>query len=121
MAPPIYKRRNYPTIRLFRKGQYAVLHMRWSGHLLLPEPEPGRCLSAEDMAAHLRKLRKSVGKFLLPQAAPGQIPEMRCFDPNKCCCLDFGDKYPPNARWSLAPPLKPLKQISGTGDAQEEQ
>jgi len=28
---------------------------------------------------------------------------MRCFDPNKCACLEHSDRYPDNSRWACMP------------------
>ncbi|KAK3360352.1 hypothetical protein B0T25DRAFT_128463 [Lasiosphaeria hispida] len=76
-------------------------------HLLLPEKAPEHRFTAADMATHLRKLRRGAAEYIDPQAAPGTLPEMRCFDPNRYYCLDFGDIYAANAlhQWSFTPGL----------------
>lgn len=35
-----------------------------------------------------------------PTTSPWTIPEMRCFDPNRCACLSYGDRYPSHSPWS---------------------
>ena len=89
-----------PTAMLMKVGVCIVVHMKWTGHLQIPTPTTETRLSANEMAMHLRELRRGAAEYLVPQAGPGTLPEMRCFDPNRCSCLDFGDKYPPNALWS---------------------
>jgi len=78
----------------------VVLDMGWTGHL---RPPSDMEVSEVDRAACLRELRRGAGEFLAPQAAPGMIPEMRCFDPNKCACLEHSDRYPDNSRWACMP------------------
>ncbi|KAK4441939.1 hypothetical protein QBC34DRAFT_364592 [Podospora aff. communis PSN243] len=92
-----------PTAMLMKAGVRIVVHMKWTGHLQVPTPAAETRLSANDMAMHLRELRRGAAEYLVPQAGPGTLPEMRCFDSNHCSCLDFGDKHPPNALWSLMP------------------
>jgi len=90
-----------PTAILRWIGGCTVLCLTWTGHLHLPDMQ--NRLSADTMETCLRGLRKGAGEYIVPQAAPGKLPEMRCFDPNNCSCLDFGDKYPANSRWALIP------------------
>ncbi|KAK4447233.1 hypothetical protein QBC34DRAFT_410144 [Podospora aff. communis PSN243] len=53
-----------------------------------------RCIAA---------LRRGAAEYIVPQAVPGMVPEMRCFDPNRCACLDWGDKFPSNSKWACMP------------------
>jgi len=93
-----------PTAMLMKVGVCIVLQMTWTGHLQIPTPLTTKTrLSANDMVMYLGGLRQGAAEYLIPQARPGTLPEMRCFDPNHCSCLDFGDKYPPNALWSRMP------------------
>jgi len=102
-ATPDTRRIRMPTVRphavLQRKADCAVMHMTWAGHLpLKPGPDSGSCSgswrrpAAADMAARLGELRSGAAEYIIPQSALNQVPEMRCFDRNQCCCLDFGDQ-----------------------------
>ncbi|KAK3339772.1 hypothetical protein B0T25DRAFT_560588 [Lasiosphaeria hispida] len=92
--------RMHPTAVLRRGGNAVVLDMAWTGHLRVPHNSD---ISADDMAACLPELRRGAAEHIVPQAGPGMLPEMRCFDPNRCGCLDWGGKYPPNSRWACMP------------------
>jgi len=107
------KLNHHPIALLKLVARCVVLDMTWIGHLNLPSCHgTDKGVSAEEMASHLHELRGGAAEFLVPQAHPGPLPEMRCFDPNNCSCLDFGDKYPPNAWWSL----HPSRQSAGDSD-----
>jgi len=100
---PVDGERHHPMVLLTLWDRDAVvLSMTWTGHLDLSNTQTP--LSAKATTNFLRKLRRGAAEFLVPQAGPGvALPEMKYFDPNNCCCLDFGDKYPPNTRWSHHP------------------
>ncbi|KAK3348960.1 hypothetical protein B0T25DRAFT_632582 [Lasiosphaeria hispida] len=93
------KKAPYPSAVLAVHGNAVVIDMQWTGHLRLPSDV---VVSGDDMAACLGELRRGAGEFLAPQAVPGMIPEMRCFDPNKCGCLE-NPKYPATSRWAGMP------------------
>ncbi|KAK3346963.1 hypothetical protein B0T25DRAFT_553284 [Lasiosphaeria hispida] len=105
---------HYPMALLARSKRCVVLGMTWIGHLDLPSKETQ--FSASEMASCLLELRRGAAEYLIPQAGPGTLPEMRCFDPNNCGCLDPGDKYLPNTQWSLRPPWCPLASDAGNMD-----
>ncbi|KAK3363985.1 hypothetical protein B0T25DRAFT_56627 [Lasiosphaeria hispida] len=99
----------HPTVMLKRVGSgvSAYIDLTWTGHLPLPEKGAQYRFTANDMATYLDKFRRGAAEYIVPQAAPGGLPEMRCFDPNRCCCLDLDGTYTANApyQWSLVPGL----------------
>ena len=56
----------------------------------------------------MRELRRGAGEFIAPQAAPGALPEMRCFGPNNCGCVKYEGRYPADARWACTTWLESL-------------
>ncbi|KAK0657894.1 hypothetical protein B0T16DRAFT_402690 [Cercophora newfieldiana] len=75
--------------------------MSWEGHMRLP---PGAMrespIPAKFIEERVRDLRRGAAEHIIPQATAGSLPEMRCFDPNKCACLDFGSRYPSSSLWA---------------------
>ncbi|KAK0641288.1 hypothetical protein B0T16DRAFT_213244 [Cercophora newfieldiana] len=129
--------RSCPKAMLSLDGAGAVvLGIEWVCHFRLPVGIEE--VSKEKLASCLGEARRGVGEFLAPQPGPGMIPEMRCFDPNKCGCLDYGeDRYPANSKWAGMPRLNgekgcrsdpaqrlfPMRLAAGqvaTGDGEEE-
>ncbi|KAK3363892.1 hypothetical protein B0T25DRAFT_528670 [Lasiosphaeria hispida] len=91
----------YPEATLWRRGFAVVLTLRWTGHICqLSHDTP---MPAALMEERIRDMRRGAAEYIVPQATPGALPEMRCFDPNKCGCLDFGSRYPPNSVWAGTP------------------
>lgn len=91
----------YPEAALWRRGSAVVLTLKWTGHIC--QLSHDNTIPAALMEERIRDLRRGVAEYIVPQAAPGALPEMRCFDPNKCGCLDFGSRYPPNSVWAGTP------------------
>ncbi|KAK5652922.1 hypothetical protein OQA88_9401 [Cercophora sp. LCS_1] len=89
----------YPEAALWRRGSAVVLTLKWTGHIC-QLPQDKTTIPAALMEERIRDLRRGAAEYIVPQAAPGPLPEMRCFDPNKCGCLDFGSRYPPNSVWA---------------------
>jgi len=94
--------RTHPTAVLRRAGNGVVLDMAWTGHLQVPRHKSG--MSADEMAACLPELQRVAAEYIVPQLGPGTLPEMRCFDPNRCGCLDWGGKYHPARNGRACPP-----------------
>ena len=99
----------YPSAVLFWMEHCAGIHMAWTGHLLLPDSKRP---TIEDVAARLRELRKVTDEYIVSQAAPGTIPETRCFDPNNCCCFTL--KLPSPTPSHLHPPSPPAQALLRT-------
>ncbi|KAK5655711.1 hypothetical protein OQA88_5248 [Cercophora sp. LCS_1] len=93
-------KQSHPTAVLRRGGNAVVLEMAWTGHLPVPNSSE---ISADEVVVCLPGLRRGAAEYIVPQTGPGMPPEMRCFDPNRCGCLDWGEKYPPNSRWACMP------------------
>ncbi len=86
-----------------------ALVLQWTGHctILERQPLPGGRLMPAQLARDLDGFRLNPGSVagnLVPQPGPGNLlfrgvrgrgfpPEMRCFDPSKCSCLDWGREY----------------------------
>ncbi|KAK3375641.1 hypothetical protein B0T24DRAFT_698012 [Lasiosphaeria ovina] len=84
----------YPSITLTGSKSTAMrLYMEWTGHVLLPpvNPSTGKKKLTPTVMTHLlqRFRRGAPTEFIVPQSAPGPLPEMRCFDPNRCQCLYY--------------------------------
>lgn len=76
-----------PTLEMDQSyGRSAVIshtaHLDLSGH----GNEP---ITAEAFRAHIRELRKGPAGDIVPEYAPGILPELRCFDPSRCGCLVY--------------------------------
>jgi len=76
---------------LFVTNDSVCLEMEWTGHLRLPAgtTHMTTAVSQDGVVAGLRELRKGVAEYMVPQSGPGTLPEMRCFDPNRCACFDI--------------------------------
>ncbi|KAK4442042.1 hypothetical protein QBC34DRAFT_431950 [Podospora aff. communis PSN243] len=92
----------YPRACLYWAEDDVILVLRWQGHMRAPSTRGG-VVCAREIEARLREMRKGAAEHLVPQSAPGVLPEMRSFDPNKCGCLDYGDKYPAGSHWAGMP------------------
>ncbi|KAK0724927.1 hypothetical protein B0H67DRAFT_550603 [Lasiosphaeris hirsuta] len=56
----------------------------------LPEREDNnKKLTPSEIARQLEPFRQGAAEYIAPQSAPGCLPEMRCFDPNRCRCLRY--------------------------------
>jgi len=118
------KSRCFPSITMIGSLSTAVkLEMEWTGFLKLPDKYER--LESIEMARLLAKFRQNnpPAEFILPQPGPGPLPEMRCFDPNKCRCLHYvgqenfsraenGNELDENGNsWQLAPvPAEDMKR-----------
>lgn len=84
------------------------LVLRWVGHLSLPEMDDKEVLTAEFMHEKIKQdLRPGAAEHIAPALSTGRIPEMGCFDPNRCCCLS----YPGNERLGSAWSFMPIQDI----------
>lgn len=64
----------------------SKLWLYWTAHL--PVPSNDQPLAASDLRSRIAKIRERCGRFLYPDVAyTGNLPEMRCFDPNDCDCV----------------------------------
>ncbi|KAK3364345.1 hypothetical protein B0T25DRAFT_61510 [Lasiosphaeria hispida] len=93
-----------PSITITGSKSTAIrLYMEWTGHVLLvpqgyPAGNPGgqerkkkERMTPTNMVRLLKRFRRDApAEFIVPQSAPGcALPEMRCFDPNRCRCLQY--------------------------------
>ncbi|KAB5575316.1 hypothetical protein GE09DRAFT_591178 [Coniochaeta sp. 2T2.1] len=69
----------------------TVAVIKWTAHLALPtSSEEGTSLPPAVMDQILRDMRKgTAAEDVAPELAPGRLPEMNCFDPHLCSCLDY--------------------------------
>lgn len=67
-------------------GRRAVIshtaHLDMSGH-------GNEVITAEAFRTHIRELRNGPAGYIVPEYAPGILPELRCFDPSRCGCLIY--------------------------------
>lgn len=63
----------------------SEIWLYWTAHL--PMKSNGQPLTAVDLRPRITKIRESCGRFLYPATFTGDVPEMRCFDPNYCDCV----------------------------------
>jgi hypothetical protein len=92
---------DHPLFELYRKRGITAVRMTWRGHIALPEASLtyGKYLQSE-MLHHMLQIRlRGPGRFIVPAPGPGNPPEMRLFDPNRCGLLDYTGTCasPPNA------------------------
>lgn len=60
--------------------------MYWTAHL--PVDSNGGPLTAASLRSRIAEVRENCGRFLYPAITfTGDVPEMRCFDPNDCDCV----------------------------------
>lgn len=93
----------YATIQ----GNYQSdidLVLRWVGHLYLPELDDKQRLSPELVHQKLEQdIRPGAAEHIAPELPPGRLPEMLCFDPNRCSCLSYPGNEQLGRGWSLMP------------------
>jgi len=101
----------YPSVTITGSRSTAVrLDIKWTGHMLLPEqPSPlhsrdgKKKLTPTEMTRLLKHFRRGTpAEFIVPQSSPGSLPEMRCFDPNRCRCLHYPGEEDVPGGWQLA-------------------
>ncbi|CAG9949761.1 unnamed protein product [Clonostachys rosea f. rosea IK726] len=68
------------------EGHSLILSLTWQGHMLVEGDAP---IKPEVLCKQLGQFRKGVAQFIAPRLPPGRLPEMSCFDPNRCDCLYF--------------------------------
>lgn len=73
------------SLKLDHKHRITLL-LRYQGHLLVETPGPDGTSPAQ-LRKQLEVLRQGCAEFIEAVMAPGRIPEMNCFDPNRCSCL----------------------------------
>lgn len=73
-----------PSPELSVKG--SRIWMYWTGHLSVESI--GGSLTAVGLRSRIADIRAACGRFLYPAITfTGDMPEMRCFDPNDCDCV----------------------------------
>ncbi|KAK4447357.1 hypothetical protein QBC34DRAFT_440111 [Podospora aff. communis PSN243] len=104
----------YPSMTMIRNDEGPSLCMEWTGHLQLGPETTGERVTPDDMARLIKRFRRGTpAEYIVPQPAPGRLPEMRCFDPNRCRCLLYaGREYVPGG-WLLA---ENMNQEGGSRD-----
>ncbi|CAH0050848.1 unnamed protein product [Clonostachys solani] len=76
-----------PSAEIFGTGGHSLaLSLTWQGHMLVEGDAP---IKPAVLCKQLGQFRKGVAQFIAPKLPPGRLPEMGCFDPNRCDCLDF--------------------------------
>ncbi|CAG9975501.1 unnamed protein product [Clonostachys byssicola] len=68
------------------EGHDLVLSLNWQGHMVVEGDAP---IKPAVLCKQLEEFRKGVAEFIAPKLPPGRLPEMSCFDPNRCDCLYF--------------------------------
>ncbi|KAK0639770.1 hypothetical protein B0T16DRAFT_463410 [Cercophora newfieldiana] len=97
----------YPSIIIEHSSSTTIqLAMKWSGHMHLPKrPESGKRFTPTEIAHQLDRFRRGTpAECIAPQSAPGCLPEMKCFDPNRCRCLHYVGFDHISRGWRLARP-----------------
>ncbi|KAK3345860.1 hypothetical protein B0T25DRAFT_520405 [Lasiosphaeria hispida] len=91
-----FTEKGQPSIIMERSGTGTIqLIMEWVGHMNLAQrtTDRGKRLGSTptEIAHQLQHFRRRApAEFIAPQSAPGYLPEMKCFDPSRCCCLTGG-------------------------------
>jgi len=68
--------------------------------LLLEQGDPGKKRTPAKMTRLLKRFRRGApAEFIVPQSAPGALPEMRCFDLTRCRCLHYAGAEDMKGRW----------------------
>ncbi|KAK0655468.1 hypothetical protein B0T16DRAFT_487004 [Cercophora newfieldiana] len=100
----------YPSITITGSKSTAIrLCMEWTGCLPLrlatrDEEDEKSLVTPGEMARLLKRFRHgSPAEFIVPQSTLGSLPEMRCFDPNRCRCLHYAGKDDTPKGWLLGP------------------
>uniref|UniRef100_A0A8H7NR29 F-box domain-containing protein n=1 Tax=Bionectria ochroleuca TaxID=29856 RepID=A0A8H7NR29_BIOOC len=79
------------TLVLIKSGAY-VLNLEWSPHSgigAFPSYQHGQ-FKASEMRDKFRQYRREGAGLIVPEMAPGQLPEMTCFPLGECTCLSYG-------------------------------
>jgi hypothetical protein len=78
------------------------LVLLWVGHLHIPELDDKELLTAEFIHEKIEQdLRPGAAEYIAPVLPPGRLPEMLCFDPNRCSCLKYPGSEQLGSGWSL--------------------
>lgn len=105
----------HPAAIVFKTDRGNItLELRWLGHLPVSDPiqkEVGRTKQATPgfIRGQLEKIRVGAAEFIAPEAPPGRLMEMGCFDPNRCACLRYSGLSHLSQNWKLTP----LKDVHG--------
>lgn len=85
-----------------RECDSAYLVLRWAGRLVVEDPGQ-QSTSPQSLERQLRRFRKGAAEFIAPEIE-GRLPEMNCFDPNRCCCLNYEGAEQLPRGWSSPSP-----------------
>lgn len=73
----------FPSLQVFEEN---AIHLTWDVHL--PLGRLGKWPPTASALRHLSgEIRDNAGRFIVP--AGMKLPELRCFDPNMCDCVDY--------------------------------
>ncbi|KAI1076570.1 hypothetical protein F5B20DRAFT_594033 [Whalleya microplaca] len=91
----------YPTATIEGSSKGPItLEISWTGHLPVVE----RTATPTTLRSQFEQFRSGVAQFIAPERYPGRIPEMNCFDPHRCSCLDYpGLEQLSSRSWALKP------------------
>ncbi|KAH8680552.1 hypothetical protein BX600DRAFT_444671, partial [Xylariales sp. PMI_506] len=82
----------------------VTLALEWAGHLNLPELDDVDLLTPELIHKKLKQdIRPGAAEHIVPELPPGRLPEMICFDPNRCSCLHYPGSEQLGRGWLLTP------------------
>ncbi|KAI1867256.1 uncharacterized protein JN550_006987 [Neoarthrinium moseri] len=95
----------YPTFIVAEYSNGGIyLELDWTGHLPISSTGRGERTTPSFMRSQLENLRAGAAEFIAPESPLGQLPEMSCFDPNRCNCLDYSGVEHLSHSWQLTPP-----------------
>ena len=110
-SPQVLGQTIHPTsIATGSKFHATVVSLPWTTYIRLPEHGPNKQITSEVIRRLLEKIRLGVAQFIDPELPPGRLPEMSCFDPNRCCCLRFPRSEEVPRGWQLASLGEPYDQ-----------
>lgn len=82
-----HARDSFPSASITKlSGNRLALVLRCQSHMLVEKPCQ-HATTPSRLRKQLQESRKGVAEFIAPEMAPGRLPEMNCFDPNRCSCL----------------------------------
>ncbi|KAI1499201.1 hypothetical protein F5X99DRAFT_411368 [Biscogniauxia marginata] len=103
-APETFGDDIYPRVMIIRDKQgrtYVEIH--WIGHLRIPDLGHDEKTTPDVMRQHLKRFRPGTAEYIAPEFPSGRLPEMNCFDPNRCCCLHYAGLEELPGSWQLVP------------------
>lgn len=97
-----------PTVAVVSMVSGIFVELRWAGHLRLLDPGHDELGHSKRVTPHVMRqqfeqFRKGAAEFIARELPPGRLTEMNCFDPNRCCCLQYCGLENLSQSWQLTP------------------